>query len=241
MQAVHEGLVLNSAQSTMSALAQQWEGQSAQATLVEAVRAFGDRLILACSLGPEDIVLIDMLSKIRPETPVFFIDTGFHFPETLALKDRILARYPQLRLEIVRPLLSLESQADKHGERLYERAPDTCCAIRKIEPLNRVLSTYKAWITGMRREQAPTRADIGVVQWDSRRGMVKFNPLAAWTDKQIWAYIVEHKLPYNPLHDQGYPSIGCSPLQCTTQVAPGADPRSGRWSGQGKTECGLHT
>jgi phosphoadenosine phosphosulfate reductase len=241
MQAVHEPPVSNPAESTMAELARQWEGQSVESTLVEAVRAFGDRLVLASSLGPEDLVLTDMLYKIQPRANAFFIDTGFHFPETLALLEQVQSRYPELHLEIVRPLFTVAEQAAKHGERLYEREPDTCCAIRKVEPLNRVLRSYKAWITGMRREQSPTRAAIGVVQWDSRRGMVKFNPLAAWTHKQVWAYVVAHKLPYNPLHDRGYPSIGCSPRQCTAPVVAGADPRSGRWTGKGKLECGLHT
>ncbi|MBC7882052.1 MAG: phosphoadenylyl-sulfate reductase [Anaerolineae bacterium] len=236
MEAVFE---LDAARSSLEELARQWEGQSAQATLSEAVRAFGDNLVLACSFGPEDIVLIDLLSQVAPNAQVFFIDTGYHFPETLALKERVLARYPQLRLKTVTPLSTVEAQDTEHGERLYERSPDSCCAMRKVEPLNRVLKGYKAWITGMRREQAPTRSDIGLVQWDSRRGMVKFNPLATWTNGEVWKYVIDHKLEYNPLHDQGYPSIGCAP--CTVAVAPGQDPRSGRWSGKGKIECGLHT
>jgi phosphoadenosine phosphosulfate reductase len=236
MEAVFE---LDAARSSLEELARQWEGQSAQATLIEAVRTFGDHLVLACSFGPEDIVLIDLLSQVAPNAQVFFIDTGYHFPETLALKERVLARYPQLRLETVTPLATVEAQDAQYGERLYERSPDSCCGMRKVEPLNRVLTGYKAWITGMRREQAPTRSDIGIVQWDSRRGMVKFNPLATWTNAEVWKYIVDHQLDYNQLHDQGYPSIGCAP--CTVEVASGQDPRSGRWSGKGKTECGLHT
>ncbi len=239
MQGVQDGIG-SAAQFTLEQLSRQWEGQSPQNILVEAVRAFGDQLVLASSLGPEDIVLTDMLCQVWPRAQAFFLDTDFHFAETLALKDRILERYPQLRLEIVKPTVSLPEQNARHGERLYEREPDRCCALRKVEPLNRVLSQYKAWITGMRREQAPTRGNIGVVQWDSRRGMVKFNPLAAWTNKQVWAYIVEHDLPYNPLHNEGYPSIGCSPINCTAPVAADGDPRSGRWAGKGKTECGLH-
>lgn len=230
---------LNVERSNLEELSRKWEGQPAQTTLIEAVGAFGETLVLACSFGPEDIVLIDLLSKADPTANVFFIDTGYHFPETLALKDRILARYPQLRLETVMPLATVESQDAQYGARLYERNPDSCCAMRKVEPLNRVLHGYKAWITGMRREQAPTRSDIGIVQWDARRDMVKFNPLATWSNADVWKYVVDHKLAYNPLHDQGYPSIGCAP--CTAAVSPGQDPRSGRWSGKGKTECGLHT
>jgi phosphoadenosine phosphosulfate reductase len=241
MQLVQEQLLNHPAQGTVEELARQWEGQSAEATLVEAARAFGEGLVLACSLGPEDLVLVDMLARVSPAPRAFFLDTGYHFPETLDLKERVVARYPNLQLEIVTPLLTVPEQNAQYGERLHDREPDRCCAIRKVEPLNRALRPYRAWITGMRREQAPTRSDIGVVQWDSRRGMIKFNPLAAWTHKQVWAYIVERGLPYNPLHDQGYPSIGCAPFSCTAPVAPGADPRSGRWSGKGKTECGLHT
>ncbi|WP_041243690.1 phosphoadenylyl-sulfate reductase [Gloeobacter kilaueensis] len=226
--------------ASLEQLARQWEGLAPQAILVEAVRAFGQQLVLATALGPESIVLVDMLVRIWPQPQAFFLDTGLHFPETLALKDRLLERYPQLQLQVVKPLLSVEEQQVRYGERLFEHRPDQCCAMRKVEPLNRVLAPYKAWITGMRREQSPSRAEAGVVQWDSSRGMVKFNPLAFWSHKQVWSYIAEHDLPYNPLHDQGYPSIGCSPACCTAPVAVGADPRSGRWQGKSKTECGLH-
>ncbi|BAC89597.1 phosphoadenylyl-sulfate reductase [Gloeobacter violaceus] len=227
-------------QTTLEHLARQWEDLAPEAILAEAVRCFGDKLVLASAFGPESIILLDMLVKVWPRPQAFFLETGFHFPETLALKDRVLARFPQLQLEVVGPLMSVAQQNAIYGERLHDRNPDHCCAIRKVEPLNRALAPYKAWIAGMRREQSPTRGQIGVVQWDSRRGMVKFNPLATWTHKQVWAYIVERDLPYNPLHDEGFPSIGCSPLNCTAPVADGADPRSGRWRGKAKTECGLH-
>lgn len=227
-------------EETVGELARHWEGQSPTATIERAVEAFGESLVLACSFGSENVVLIDLLTRVWPEARALFIDTGYHFAETLELKDRILERYPRLRLEVAKPLLTVEEQQAHHGERLFERQPDQCCALRKVEPLNRALRPYKAWMTGMRRDQAHTRTNLGVIQWDAGRGMVKFNPLANWTDRQIWTYIFKHQLPYNPLHDQGYPSIGCSPVTCTAAVLAGADSRSGRWQGKAKTECGLH-
>lgn len=219
----------------------EWESKEAKYIVEQATSLYGDKLVLACSLSVEDIVIIDLLCQVTNPVMAFFLDTDFHFPQTLETKDKILDRYPQLCLEIVKPKLTVEEQNTLYGVNLFESNPNQCCQIRKVEPLNRILSSYQAWITGMRREQANTRANIDVVQWDTRREMVKFNPLAGWTHKQVWAYIVEHQLPYNPLHDQGYPSIGCSPITCTAPVAEGADPRAGRWAGKGKIECGLHT
>lgn len=220
-------------------LSQAFEPRDPTALLSWGANKYGAHLVLACSLGPEDLVLIDLLSRVSPRMQAFFLDTDFHFAETLALKDQITARYPQLQLEIIKPLLTVEQQVERYGPDLFANNPDQCCGIRKVEPLNRVLSSYKAWITGMRRQQAPTRSSIGKVQWDAKRSMLKLNPLADWTEEQVWAYIVQQGIPYNPLHDQSYPSIGCT--HCTAPVAPGQDPRSGRWQGKGKTECGLHT
>lgn len=226
-------------QTEVAALSEQFEAATPQELLAWAVEALGDRLVLACSFGPEDIVLLDALTQVRADARAFFLDTNFHFDETLALKAAIEARFPQLQLETVLPRLTPAEQAEQYGEALYTTSPDQCCGIRKVEPLNRILSQYEGWITGMRREQSPTRADIGKVQWDSKRAMLKLNPLADWTEKQVWAHIYDRQLPYNALHDQNYPSIGCT--HCTAPVAPGADPRSGRWQGKAKTECGLHT
>ncbi len=223
----------------IEALSQAFEPQDPAALLSWGAEQYGKHLVLACSLGPEDLVLIDLLSRVSPTVQAFFLDTDFHFAETLALKDQITARYPQLQLEIVKPLLTVKQQVEHYGPELFVSNPDQCCGIRKVEPLNRVLSGYRAWITGMRRQQAPTRASIGKVQWDAKRSMLKLNPLADWTEEQVWAYIAQQGIPYNPLHDQSYPSIGCT--HCTAPVAPGQDPRSGRWQGKGKTECGLHT
>ncbi len=226
-------------QPQVESLSAQFEPLDPLALLRWAEGEFGDGVLLACSFGAEDVVLIDMLTSIRPNARAFFLDTDFHFPETLELRDRILARYPQLQLEVFKPLLTPEEQAAQYGPELYRTNPDLCCHLRKVEPLSRALVHCAAWVTGMRRQQSPTRAHIGKVQWDSKRNRLKLNPLADWTEKQVWSYIYTHGLPYNPLHDRNYPSIGC--MHCTAPVAPGADPRSGRWQGMAKTECGLHT
>jgi len=226
-------------QPQVAALSERFEPLSASDLLAWAVSEFGDGLVLACSFGPEDLVLIDLLTAIRPQVRAFFLDTDFHFPETLQLQQQVLARYPYLQLEVFKPLLTPEEQAAQHGPELYRTNPDLCCHLRKVEPLHRALANCTTWITGMRREQAPTRANIGKVQWDSKRNRLKLNPLADWTSGQVWKYILDHGIPYNPLHDRNYPSIGCMP--CTAPVEPGADPRSGRWKGMAKTECGLHT
>jgi phosphoadenosine phosphosulfate reductase len=194
-------------------------------------------LTFACSFGAEDVVLVDMLQKISPSTDIFYLDTDFHFQETYDTRDQMKARY---NLDFVRvsPLITPEEQAAEHGEELWKTDPNTCCGIRKVEPLTRILSQYDAWITGIRRDQAPTRANSKKVEYDEKFGLVKFNPLASWTSEDVWNYIRTHEVLYNPLHDRNYPSIGCE--QCTREVLPGEDPRAGRWSGNEKTECGLH-
>jgi phosphoadenosine phosphosulfate reductase len=178
-----------------------------------------------------------MVSQIRPETVTFYLDTDLLFPETYALRDE-LARRLGVRFERVPGSLPLEVQAAKYGEELWKRDPDLCCYVRKVVPQRQYLSQHRAWITGIRRDQTAFRANAGLVEWDTTNKMVKLNPLAAWTSEQVWNYIREHDLPYNALHDRGYPSIGCRP--CTRAVAPGEDPRAGRWSGTKKTECGIH-
>lgn len=201
-----------------------------------AVQTFPN-LTFACSFGAEDVVLVDMLQKISPSTDIFYLDTDFHFQETYDTRDRLKHRY---NLEFVRvsPLMTPEEQAAEHGEELWKSDPNACCGIRKVEPLTRILSQYDAWITGIRRDQAPTRANAKKVEYDQKFGLVKFNPLASWQSKDVWNYIHTHQVLYNPLHDRNFPSIGCE--QCTRQVLPGEDPRAGRWSGNEKTECGLH-
>lgn len=202
------------------------------------VEKFGSRAIaLACSFGAEDVALLDMLHRIDPEVDVFYLDTDLHFSETYQTRDRLAERYGKQFIR-VSPELTLEEQAEAWGKRLWEREPNLCCRLRKVEPLKKVLAGYRAWITGIRREQSPTRAHAEVVEWDESFGLVKLNPLAHWTHDQVWSYIREREVPYNPLHDRQYPSIGCEP--CTRPVKPGEDFRAGRWSGFEKTECGLH-
>ena len=183
-------------------------------------------------------MLVHLASVDAPGVDVLFLDTGYHFPETIGTRDAVDAVY-DVHVKTILPLLSVEQQARQHGEDLFARDPDACCAIRKVEPLERGLSPYDAWVTGMRREDAPTRKDIDVVGWDARRDKVKLNPLAAWTQDDVDAYAVANGVLMNPLRQIGYASIGCAP--CTRPVAEGEDPRAGRWSGTGKTECGLHT
>lgn len=216
--------------------AERFEHETPEALLEWATKTFPN-ITLACSFGAEDVVLVDMLQKIRPETNIFYLDTDFHFKETYETRDRIAARYG-IAFTRMRPLLTPEQQAAEHGDELWKRDPNACCNIRKVEPLTRHLAKYDAWITGIRRDQAPTRANAKKVEYDAKFGLVKFNPLASWTSDDVWAYIRANDVIYNPLHDQSYPSIGCH--YCTRPVKPGEDPRAGRWSGTDKIECGLH-
>jgi phosphoadenosine phosphosulfate reductase len=195
---------------------------------------------LACSFGAEDVVLVDMIQRINPRTKLFYLDTDFLFKETHEVKDRLIAKYGLRPEQVIqmKSRLTPDQQAAQHGEALWSRNPDQCCHLRKIEPLTRVLSGHAAWITGIRRDQAPTRANAGLVEWDQKFQLVKVNPLAKWTSEDVWAYIKVHEVPYNELHDRHYPSIGCT--HCTAPVMPGEDPRSGRWKNSAKTECGLH-
>ncbi|GJM71462.1 phosphoadenosine phosphosulfate reductase [Paenibacillus macerans] len=216
--------------------AEEFENSPPQEVIAWAVEAFPN-ITFACSFGAEDVVIVDMLQKISPSTDIFYLDTDFHFKETYETRDAIAAQY---NLEFVRvsPKLTPEEQAEKYGDELWKSDPNACCNLRKVEPLTRILGGYEAWITGIRRDQAPTRANAKKVEYDAKFGLVKFNPLAAWTSDDAWNYIRENKLIYNPLHDRNYPSIGCE--HCTRPVMPGEDPRAGRWSGTEKTECGLH-
>jgi len=207
-----------------------------EATLQWMVEHFHPSLYVACSFQQEESVMLDMLSRIEPESRIFYLDTDVLFKETYETRDRLAERYG---FEFERyHNITLEEQAKLHGDELWKSAPDQCCSIRKVEPLKRALSSVDAWITGVRRDQAPTRAKTKKVEWDDKFGLVKASPLADWTLKDVWAYIHANDVPYNPLHDQNYPSIGCT--HCTRQVMPGEDPRAGRWAGQDKTECGLH-
>ena len=216
------------------------EGQPPQKILEAALEQYGTNIILACSFGAEDVVLVDMMLRINPRSVLFYLDTEFLFPETYAVRDRIIQHYQVKDEQIIQMQSKLNpvEQATQHGESLWLRNSNECCQLRKVEPLTRILKDYAAWITGIRRDQSPTRAHAGIVEWDAKFGLVKFNPLATWSWEQVWEYLRTQNVPYNALHDQHYPSIGCT--HCTAPVMPGDDPRSGRWNSSTKTECGLH-
>jgi phosphoadenosine phosphosulfate reductase len=213
------------------------EGRTSQEVLKWAVDAFHPRLTMATAFGAEGCCLIHMLAEIEPTVHVFNLDTGYQFPETLELRERIRERYG-IEVEMVRPELSVPDYEAEHGGPLYRIRPDQCCHDRKVLPLRRAIAGRLAWISAIRRDQTEHRAAAGVVQWDGKFGLVKVNPLLTWTKHEVWAFITQHAVPYNPLHDQGYPSIGCWP--CTRAVAEGEDERAGRWAGSVKKECGLH-
>jgi phosphoadenosine phosphosulfate reductase len=201
------------------------------------LKTFLPDIALATSFGPQSIVLMHLISQIRPETPVFYLDTDLLFPETYALHDELAMRL-DLRFIRVHSGLSLETQVAEYNPALWSHEPNLCCYLRKVEPLRRFLATQRAWITGIRRDQTPARTNAGLVEWDYTYGLVKLNPLMDWRSEQVWAYIHAHRLPFNRLHWQGYPSIGCWP--CTQPVVPGDDPRAGRWPGWDKSDCGIH-
>ena len=213
-----------------------YEGATAEEIIFNAVEVYPN-IAFACSFGAEDVVLVDMIQRIRPHTDIFYLDTDFHFQETYDTRDRLMERYGMNFIR-VSPVITPEEQALEYGEALWMKDPNLCCNHRKVEPLTRILSQYDAWITGIRRDQAPTRANARKVEYDTKFALVKFNPIADWTSDDVWRYIRDHDVIYNPLHDQNYPSIGCQ--YCTRQVLAGEDPRAGRWSGSEKTECGLH-
>ncbi len=212
-------------------------GGPAQDVVAWVANRYAPEVVLACSFGAEDCALVDMISRHAPGVTVFYLDTELLFPETYATRDRLVARYG-IRLVRVAPAQDVLQQAVEYGSALWRRDPDRCCRLRKVAPLRAALSHQRAWITGVRREQAPSRAHTRHIEWDAKFGLVKANPLAGWKAADVWRYIHDHDVPYNPLHDQGFPSIGCWP--CTRAVRPGEDPRSGRWAGSAKTECGLH-
>jgi phosphoadenosine phosphosulfate reductase len=216
--------------------AEEFENQSPEAILKLAVDTF-QRLTLACSFGAEDVVLVDMLQKINPNVDIFYLDTNVHFDETYETKDRLEKHYGTKFVQVL-PKLTLDEQAEKFGDELWKSDANQCCNIRKVDPLTDILRKYDAWITGIRRDQAPTRANAKKVEYDVKFGLIKFNPLAGWTSEDVWQYIRDNDVIYNPLHDRNYPSIGCT--HCTRQVADGEDPRAGRWASIEKTECGLH-
>jgi phosphoadenosine phosphosulfate reductase len=184
-----------------------------------------------------DAVLPQLAAKVAPGVDVIFLDTGYHFAETIGTRDAVAALLP-VTVRTVLPLRTVAEQDAEFGPRLYERDPNACCAMRKVEPLERALVGYRAWATGVRRADSADRQDAQPVEWDAKRGMVKVNPIVAWTDEQVDRYIADNGVLTNPLLTDGYGSIGCAP--CTRRLLPGEDLRAGRWSGTGKTECGLH-
>jgi len=214
-----------------------FESGSVEEVLAWAVERFAPRLAMTSNFGAEGVVVIDKLARIAPLTPIIYLDTGYQFSQTEELKEQLRERYG-LNIIEQRAELSIAEQDNIYGEKLYERDSDACCRIRKVEPLQSALASYDAWIAALRRDQSPTRANIVIVEWNARHNLVKINPLAAWTRRDVWDYIVRHKLPYNALYDDGYTSIGCQP--CTRRVAAGAHERSGRWDGERKLECGIH-
>jgi phosphoadenosine phosphosulfate reductase len=206
-----------------------FEAMSAEELLRWAHEEFGDRLCLTCSWQRQSSALVHMVSELGLDVDVVELDTLVLFPETYATRDQLVERYG-LTLKSFRPVDPIH--------RLWETDPDRCCGIRKVEPLERALAGYGAWITGIRREQSPSRANAQKVEWSERYGVWKIQPLVDWSSKRVDAYLTVNEVPYNPLHDRGYPSIGC--IHCTRPVAAGEDERAGRWAGSGKLECGIH-
>ena len=213
------------------------ESWSPQQVLSWAFGTFANEVAISSAFGAEGMVLIDMASRLRKDFRVFTLDTEFLFPETYSLIDKIEEKY-EIKIERVFSLLSPEEQKRVHGVALWARDPDQCCNLRKVEPLRRKLSGLSAWITSIRRDQTSFRRNAHKIEWDAKFGLMKVNPIADWSSKQVWRYLHDHRVPYNSLHDQNYPSIGCT--HCTRAVQLGEDERAGRWSGTGKTECGLH-
>ncbi|MFE3170768.1 phosphoadenylyl-sulfate reductase [Amycolatopsis sp. NPDC059090] len=222
------------------ALAERAEKELADATAEEALRwtseTFGDDFIVASNM--QDAVLIDLATKVKPAVDVLFLETGYHFAETLGVRDAVQTVYPDVRIVNAQAEQSVAEQDAEYGPKLHERDPGQCCFLRKVVPLRQTLGKYSAWVTGVRRVDAPTRANTPIVTWDERNGLVKINPIAAWTDDEFNGYLHSNGILENPLVSIGYLSIGCAP--CTAKVEAGQDPRSGRWAGQSKTECGLH-
>ena len=213
------------------------DAASASDILRWAVDRFSSRLTFATGFGAEGCVLIDLMVHEGLPIDLFTLDTGLLFPETYDLWRRLEARYA-VTIRAVRPEHSVAEQGEREGPELWNVDADRCCELRKVQPLRAALAGFDAWITAIRRDQTPDRATSPVVGWDAKFGLVKVNPLVRWTHEDVWSHIRAHDVPYNPLHDHSYPSISCTP--CTSPVAPGEDPRSGRWRGSEKKECGLH-
>ena len=223
----------------LSAINLRLHDRSAEQVLEWATAHFGRQVVLTCSFGgASGMVLLDMVSRLGRGTPVVFLDTDLLFPETYALAEAA-ARHYGVKIERRHPTQTLADQERLEGPQLYSHDPDRCCGIRKVAPLADALLPYRAWISGIRRDQSATRAGTELVQWSARHNLAKINPLAYWTERDVWRYIQANNVPYNALLDQGYPSLGCAP--CTRPAGAEGDARSGRWAGFAKTECGIHT
>jgi phosphoadenosine phosphosulfate reductase len=230
---------MTTATKDLKRLAEEAAGELADATAAEALawtaKTFGDKFIVASNM--QDAVLIDLAVRAKPAIDVLFLETGYHFAETIGTRDAVAFTYPDIRIVNAEAEQSVADQEAEFGL-LNKTDPTRCCFLRKVVPLQKTLANYDAWVTGVRRVDAPTRANTPIVQWDERNGLVKVNPIAPWTDDEFNSYLATNNILENPLVSAGYPSIGCEP--CTAKPLPGADPRSGRWAGQSKTECGLH-
>ena len=218
-------------------VAREAENWDAKEVLRWAFDTYGFKIAIATGCGAEGVVILDLATKIESNPQVFILDTGFLFTETRSLMEDLERRYA-ITIERVEPEYTPHEQAQIYGQALWRECPDRCCQIRKVDPLRKKLANFKAWVTGIRREQTVARSRVGKVDWDIKFGLTKVNPLADWSEEMVWNYIREHRLPYNPMYDRGYPSIGCT--HCTLPVRAGEERRAGRWSGFDKTECGLH-
>jgi phosphoadenosine phosphosulfate reductase len=221
----------------VAGLAEHFEPLRAEELVEFASEAFGGRLVLTCSWQLGTSILVHMTRQVAPDTRLVEIDTGLLFPETHATRARLVDHYG-LEVETLRPLQSVEEQASEHGDALWARDPDRCCGLRKVAPLEQAIRDADGWLTGIRRDQTSARAAAPKLVLDARRGVVKVQPLVDWSERDCWRYIYQNGIPYNELHDRGFPSIGCTP--CTRAAGSGEDPRAGRWAGSGKSECGLH-
>lgn len=221
----------------LKAISDKLEGHSPEKIMRWGFETFAPAIALATGFGAEGVVLMHMASQINPDATVFYLDTDLLFKETYKLRDQLTERLG-IKFTRIHSGVSLAEQAEEHGPALWASDPNLCCQIRKVKPLREYLASQNAWIAAVRRDQTKARANTGLVGWDTANSLVKLSPLAAWSHDQVWDYIRDNDLPYNPLHDEGYPSIGC--WTCTRPVAEGEDPRSGRWAGFNKTECGIH-
>jgi phosphoadenosine phosphosulfate reductase len=228
-------LVLSSPHSDTAVIPES-ESLSAEELILAAYERFGDRLCLTCSWQKQSSVLVHMVAELGVKIDIVELDTHLFFRESYETRERLVERYG---IELIRPEIpTVAEQHRREGPNLWERDPDRCCHIRKVEPLIRALQPYDAWISGIRRDQSPSRVDTPQMMWSDRYRVWKLHPLAGWDEKRVWAYIAANEIPYNPLHDSGYRSIGCIP--CTRPIAPDEEERAGRWAGSDKLECGIH-